>query len=536
MSTALIAWLDASSGDSEITVAGRSKRSRASRKRVGAERALAVRQMVLFVAVRVGDVREVDVERGVRLEHIVDRFERIGEEAASRYAPSLVACMCAKSSTGRTQPVPGRDLDDVVNRAEIAYATHHLDAERNSAALSLEALAERRRAARRPTAIASSRARPRRKPGMEDDDLGPARGRDTRTAVERADRGRELLVRCLDVAHEAEERCVHRQRHVGIAGDRTEPLGPRVVHPEATLEVDLARVVATLEKQRRRLPGALARGIAAGPTRIAKRADFPRRDAQHCGYRPMSSDCPLVCFRVHCPEQPTRIDLLELDIDLRLADLWREAADVTEWNLEVVSAFMRAAYGKGYCDAFTEDSPGSLCHDHGYRDSRAAAVRPRRLTRFVCSAGRCRPRPAILHGVARKRTPARLVIALSIAAVLAVFLLYTRSQVAARRRCGRASSHAHRELSRSSARSSASRRAMHTQAGCGSCSVTSRIRRARPCAVLYTGSVPDLFAVRPRHRRHGTLAERHVRRDSRLAGDEVPLEVHGHARPTAVDG
>ena len=65
-------------------------------------------------------------------------------------------------------------------------------------------------------------------------------------------------------------------------------------------------------------------------------------------------------------EQPTRIDLLELDIDLRLADLWREAADVTEWNLEVVSAFMRAAYGKGYCDAFTEDSPGSLCHDHGY--------------------------------------------------------------------------------------------------------------------------------------------------------------------------
>lgn len=63
---------------------------------------------------------------------------------------------------------------------------------------------------------------------------------------------------------------------------------------------------------------------------------------------------------------PTRIDLLELDIDLRLADLWREAAEVSEWNLEVVSAFMRAAYGKGYCDALTEDSPGSLCHEHGY--------------------------------------------------------------------------------------------------------------------------------------------------------------------------
>ena len=64
---------------------------------------------------------------------------------------------------------------------------------------------------------------------------------------------------------------------------------------------------------------------------------------------------------------PTRIDLLELDIDLRLADLWREAGEITEWNIDVVAAYMRAAYGKGYCDSLTEDSPGSLCVDHGYR-------------------------------------------------------------------------------------------------------------------------------------------------------------------------
>ena len=66
-------------------------------------------------------------------------------------------------------------------------------------------------------------------------------------------------------------------------------------------------------------------------------------------------------------KRPSRIDLLELDIDLRLADLWREADDISEWNLEVVAAFMRAAYGKGYCDALTEDNPGSLCEEHGYR-------------------------------------------------------------------------------------------------------------------------------------------------------------------------
>ena len=63
---------------------------------------------------------------------------------------------------------------------------------------------------------------------------------------------------------------------------------------------------------------------------------------------------------------PSRINLLELDIDLRLADLWVEAAEVEEWSLEVVAALMRAAYGKGYCDALTEDEPGSLCRDHCY--------------------------------------------------------------------------------------------------------------------------------------------------------------------------
>jgi hypothetical protein len=73
-------------------------------------------------------------------------------------------------------------------------------------------------------------------------------------------------------------------------------------------------------------------------------------------------------------KSPSRIDLLELDIDLRLADLWRETLEISEWNLDVVAAFMRAAYGKGYCDALTEDAPGALCNDHGYR------IPPRRRT------------------------------------------------------------------------------------------------------------------------------------------------------------
>jgi hypothetical protein len=66
-------------------------------------------------------------------------------------------------------------------------------------------------------------------------------------------------------------------------------------------------------------------------------------------------------------KRPTRLDLLELDIDLRLTDLWKEACEIGEWSLDVAAAFMRAAYGKGYCDSLTEDSPGSLCEQHGYR-------------------------------------------------------------------------------------------------------------------------------------------------------------------------
>ena len=78
--------------------------------------------------------------------------------------------------------------------------------------------------------------------------------------------------------------------------------------------------------------------------------------------------------------EPTRIDLLELDIDLRLTDLWRESADVSEWNLEVVAAFIRAAYGKGYCDALTEESPGALCVEHGYRMPERRGREPDGLT------------------------------------------------------------------------------------------------------------------------------------------------------------
>jgi hypothetical protein len=97
------------------------------------------------------------------------------------------------------------------------------------------------------------------------------------------------------------------------------------------------------------------------------RGQTPGRDRSSHGVDPAWVPSDAVPTLICMAKRPTRIDLLELDIDLRLADLWREAGEITDWNIDVVAAFMRAAYGKGYCDALTEDAPGSLCHDHGYR-------------------------------------------------------------------------------------------------------------------------------------------------------------------------
>jgi hypothetical protein len=62
----------------------------------------------------------------------------------------------------------------------------------------------------------------------------------------------------------------------------------------------------------------------------------------------------------------TRTDILELDIDTRLSRLWSEAWLVEEWDIEKVAAFMRAAYGAGYCDALREPQRGQMCLDNNY--------------------------------------------------------------------------------------------------------------------------------------------------------------------------
>jgi hypothetical protein len=71
---------------------------------------------------------------------------------------------------------------------------------------------------------------------------------------------------------------------------------------------------------------------------------------------------------------PSRLDLLELDLDVRLHDLWESLSDFPETlDHEQVGAFLRAAYGAGYRDALVEPVLGSLCRDHGYSIPERAA-------------------------------------------------------------------------------------------------------------------------------------------------------------------
>lgn len=60
------------------------------------------------------------------------------------------------------------------------------------------------------------------------------------------------------------------------------------------------------------------------------------------------------------------MSMLELDLDVRLAELWGEATQMVGWDLDAVAAFMRAAYGRGYTDALSEDDRGKLMREHGY--------------------------------------------------------------------------------------------------------------------------------------------------------------------------
>ena len=257
----LIASVDSLVGDSEMTVAGRLEPRERLAQRLGAQRPFAVGQVLRLVAVRELDVGEVDVERRAR-----PRAPRRPCAAPrrtarpSRNAPSEVACMWAKSSTGRTQS--SRDAISTTSSTEPSSRTRPITSIPNGTARSFPSSRSRSSPSCSTTeSIASSRVRPSRKPGMEDDDLGAGGLGDPGRVVEHPDRHVQLLA-ALGVAHEAGDRRVHRERDVVLPRELAEALGELVVHPEPSLEVDLARREPAREQRFDRCLGALPRGDA----------------------------------------------------------------------------------------------------------------------------------------------------------------------------------------------------------------------------------------------------------------------------------
>ena len=164
------------------------------------------------------------------------------------------------------------DRDDVVEAAEVVHAAHHLDAERHRPVFAFEALPQLAqlladRLDRRSLRPAEEEA------GVEHHDFGAGRLRDPRAMIEHPDRHALLLV-ALDVAHEAGDRRVHRERDLRLAGELPEPLGPRIAHPEAAFEVDLAGGEPALLQD----PDGLA---GAAPGRHTRRAESNLRHASN---------------------------------------------------------------------------------------------------------------------------------------------------------------------------------------------------------------------------------------------------------------
>ena len=205
--------------------------------------------------------------------------------------------MWAKSSTGRTQP--SRREISITSSTVPSSRTRPITSTPNGTARSLPSSRSRSSAELLDDGVDRVRAlAAEQEARVEDDDLGARRDRDSGRVVEHPDRHPLLLVP-LDVAHEAGDRRVDGERDAGLAGELAEALGPRVVHPELLLEVDLAGGVTRARAEARRQPqgspgrereqgrnGALPSGAAlAARERAALADDAVPRSARPPGRR-----------------------------------------------------------------------------------------------------------------------------------------------------------------------------------------------------------------------------------------------------------
>ena len=459
------------------------------------------------------------------LEHRVDLRERLRERLDGRETRRRRSRACARS---RARAAPSRAAARSRPRRRPSRARARAPSPRSrtapSRSLRLEPLAQLAELlADRVDRLLARAAE--QEPGVEDDELGARRLRDPGRVVEHPDRHVQLLA-ALGVAHEAGDRRVHREHDPVLARElaeaRARSRSPSRTGPRSRSRRRCSRARAA---RRPRPRGSRARAPVPGPK--CRACSHRRGSLRHV--RPIRSlRSPHVRAARHASTCSSSTSTSASPTS------GARPPGSSEWSLEVVAAFMRAAYGKGYCDALTEERPGSLCADHGYRvpsaetlsaptpDAASSTRRPRALARL--------DRGGPSDAAARRR----LVVALAVAGLLAVFLIYTALGGGSTPRCSRATS----------------------RATTGTVSLTGKVvgpvagdahdRRRPPLrAPQHQGREPDRpdrlprlgarpVQGRPRRQPDRSARGRRIRRDR--DDDEVPEQVHLDRTTPALDG
>jgi len=197
----------------------------------------------------------VDVERRLGRDHRVRSFENLLEPGRLGEASVRHGVEVSEVDDGADPARACRDCEDVLRSSQLTHAAHDLHPEGNGAVLLLQPFAELaelfdHRVDRRVTLAAEQEA------GVEDDDLRAGRLCDARRMVEHPDSHIELFA-TFGMAHEACDWGVDGKHDARLARELAELLGPRIVHPELPLEVDLTGRVAPFLEESDRLLGAL---------------------------------------------------------------------------------------------------------------------------------------------------------------------------------------------------------------------------------------------------------------------------------------
>ena len=155
---------------------------------------------------------------------------------------------------------------------------------------------------------------------------------------------------------------------------------PFGLHPEAALEVDLARGIAMLEED-----ATAASGLSRFGRRDGRSGSRPRRSLPPPS--PPVRPIGLLPFSL-MGTRPTRIELLELDIDVRLADLWARPPRSASGTSRSWPPSCGPPTARSYCDALTEERSGQpLAATTGTRSRSAVRRRRPRSGAFCAGAG-----------------------------------------------------------------------------------------------------------------------------------------------------